>query len=135
MNADIAAGRMLIETLTRAVLDEDVHSSGVQGDLTNQLRAALLAIGSQTPLNVEAVANVEYASVSDDETVHDVVGPKLVGEPILLSHLFWRLESSPIPAEIVKSFPDLSQEKWDAAIRFLVLLLSGLERDRVVAER
>lgn len=135
MNADVGKGRMLIDVLTHAVQDEDVHSSGAQGDLTNQLRAALLAIGSQTPLNVEAVSNVEYASVGDDETVHDVVGPKLVGESILLSHLFWRLEGTPIPVEIVKSFPGLSQEKWDAAIRFLVLLLSGLERDRILAER
>ena len=135
MSADIATGRTLIDVLTRAALDETVHSRDSQDEITAALRSALLAIGSETPLNVAAVANVEYASAGDDDTAFDVVGPKLVGESILLSHLFWRLEDAPMPAEISKSFPGLSQEKWEAAIRFVVLLLSGLQRDMILPER
>lgn len=135
MSADVTMGRNLIDVLTRAVLDDDVHSRESQDEITAALRSALLAVGSETPLNVAAVANVEFASAGDEDTAFDVVGPKLVGEPILLSHLFWRLEGAPMPAEISKSFPGLSQEKWEAAIRFLVLLLSGLQRDMIVAER
>ena len=135
MSADIATGRSLIDVLTRAALDETVHSRDSQDEITVALRSALLAIGSETPLNVAAVANVEYASAGDDDTAFDVVGPKLVGESILLSHLLWRLEDAPMPAEISKSFPGLSQEKWEAAIRFVVLLLSGLQRDMILPER
>lgn len=135
MGTNNTTGQMLIDVLTRAVTDEDLQSRGKQGEVSNELRAALLAIGSETPLNVTAVANVEFGSVGDDDAVLDIVGPKLVDEPVLLSHLFWRLEDAAMPAEISKSFPRLSQEKWEAAIRFIVLLLSGLERDMTVAER
>ncbi len=129
MATNAYTSRLLLDALSHGVLDEEASSLDDQMEITDELRIALLAIGSETPSNLEAVAHIEFAAVKDDDRSGVVMGPKFIGEPILLSHLFWRLEGEPMPANIREAFPRLSKTKWDAALRFIVLLLSGLERD------
>lgn len=129
MATNAYTSRLLIDALTHGVLDEDASSVDDQMEITDELRMALLAIGSETQSNLEAVAHIEFAAVKEQDRSAIVMGPKLIGEPILLSHLFWRLEGEPMPANIRNAFPRLSKAKWDAALRFVVLVLSGLERD------
>jgi hypothetical protein len=89
--------------------------------ISEKLRAALLAFGSETPDNVSCTNRIEVGHVDD------VRGLKLRDQNILLSELAYELEDAPVPETVKAAFPDITGEDWSAFLRLTTLLYISLE--------
>jgi hypothetical protein len=90
--------------------------------LTDKLRAALLDFASETPDNRSAAERLEVGLVGS------TVGPKLAGRSMLMSDVAHAVEDLPVPGALKRSFPDLSEQDWDAFTRLTTLLYTVLSR-------
>lgn len=91
-------------------------------ELTGNLRAALLDYASETPDNRDAAARVEVGLVGS------TIGPKLVGQTLLLSGVAHALEEVDLPRALKQSLPTLSEKDWEAFTRLTTLIYTLLER-------
>jgi hypothetical protein len=89
--------------------------------ISERVRAALLAFGSETPDNVSCTDRIEVGHVDD------IRGLKLRNQNILLSELACELEDAPVPQTVKAAFPDITGEDWSAFVRLTTLLYISLE--------
>ncbi len=116
--SDVAVAReRFLQSLNRIAA-----GGGSAEELTVDLRAALLDFASETPDNRNAADRLEVGSVGA------TVGPKLAGRSMLLSDVAHAVEDLPVPGELKQSFPDLSEEDWEAFTRLTTLLYTVLSR-------
>jgi len=88
--------------------------------LTKQLRAALLALGSETPDNLNCADRIEIGAADGE------IGPVLCGYP--LSEIAHRLEDEPMPEALRAALPKMAERDWDAFMRLTTLLYIALSR-------
>ncbi len=117
---DVAAGR-LREQLLRFASEPTPDLTAT----TDALREALLALGSETPDNLAAVARVEAGLLIDEEAPG--LGLRLTASGLALSTVLNMLESSQMPADLAESLPQLTQSDYAAVLRVAVLVLSAFE--------
>ncbi len=99
----------------------EIASGGDDAEaLTAQLRAALLALGSETPDNLNCANRIEIGNS----------GGKIC--PMLRDHwladIAHTLEDEPMPDGVRTAFPDLAEQDWEAFMRLTTLLYIALSR-------
>ncbi len=82
--------------------------------LTAQIRAALLALGSETPDNLNCASRIEIGNAGGK------INPMLRDHR--LSEIAHTLEDEPMPDRVCTAFPDLSDRDWEAFMRLTTLL-------------
>ncbi len=128
MGVNTYTSRLLWDALTSIVQANRIPKPSDLGPATARVRDALLAVGSETPDNVNLVKHIEFGAIADGSEPVTWLGPMISGKPILLSDIVWALEEEAIPPSVRESIPSLSEEEWSAAIRIIVLILTALER-------
>jgi len=96
--------------------------------ISDQLRQALLRLGSETPDNLVAADRIGYG-LAEDRPDHRVLGLKVNGSDILLAEIANVIETLQLPRELQEWFPTLTSRDWDAATRMITMLLLALERE------
>lgn len=92
--------------------------------LTAQFREALLALGSETPDNLNCAERIGIG-IANRETGPEF-GPTLRGYPLAeIAHV---LEDEPMPQGLRTAFPHLTDRDWDAFGRLTTLLYIALSR-------
>ena len=89
---------------------------------TRNLRQALLAIGSETPDNLQCVADLDFGPIEDG------AGLRLSKLELPISDLAYELENLPLPAELKSRFPGLEERDWEAFGRLVTLLLISISK-------
>ena len=88
--------------------------------LTSRFRSALLALGSETPDNLNCARRITIADVDGQ------LGPVLCGRQ--LADIAHELEDQPMPEGVGTAFPDLTESDWNAFMRLTTLLYIALAR-------
>ena len=101
-------------------LNEIANGDAEAGAVAAQFRSALLALGSETPCNLNCAGRIEIG------VANGKVGPLLGGHP--LAEIAHAHEDQPIPEELRAAFPDLTDRDWDAFGRLTTLLYVALSR-------
>jgi hypothetical protein len=86
------------------------------GELTSELRTALLEFASETPDNLKCAERIEVGRVGHE------TGLKISRRELLFKEIAHVLEDCPPPAPLTKALPDLSEEDWDAFGRMTTLI-------------
>lgn len=97
------------------------NGRGSDEHLSNNLRAALLDFGSETPDNVNCASRIEVGTVETGR------GLKFKDKHLLLSEFAYQLEDAPMPDSVKRALPEVTEQDWDAFMRFTVLLYLALE--------
>lgn len=119
---------MVESGLVRALLQaQDADRPTGTEEATRALREELLRTGSSTPDNLSAATQVEYGEVAGEPGSPRTAGLKLSGTDILLADVLNAAEGSATPPEVRESFPELTQEQWDAVLRWTTMLMISLE--------
>ena len=112
--------RVVLQALLRWVCDK------VEGDQAcpslDEVRESLIHFGSETDDNLRALGALK--ALKSDRGC----GLTVDGVGISLADLINRMEGIAVPAEISDSVPGLTQERWEASLRIITLLLVALER-------
>ncbi len=128
MAVNTYTSRLLWDALTSIVQANRTPKPADLGPATARLRDALLAVGSETPDNLDCVNRIVFGAVADSDEPVTWLGPMIADKPILLSDILWALEAGPVPESVRERIPGLEDEDWDAAIRIIMLIMSALER-------
>ena len=89
-----------------------------------EFRKKLLLLGSETPDNIRATENLDIDFVEFNKAVFEI-GLVTAKSRYLISDVLHRCEGIPIPKKIKKSFPELTQDEWDACFRVVTLAFTG----------
>ena len=93
-------------------------------DLTESIREAFLALGSETPDNLAALRSFDVGHGSDgDQTAF---GLRLAGSKLMPSDIAYELESLSLPPELAKRLPEMTEQHWEAFGRLTTLLYIAL---------
>jgi hypothetical protein len=107
-------------------LNQIARGDGKPEALTGQFREALLALGSETPDNLNCAGRIEIGE-GDGK-----VGLMLGGHR--LADIAHELEDQPIPDALRSAFPNLTDRDWEAFGRVTTLLYIALMRPGGSAE-
>ena len=124
MDSSKPSGRLIeeIAAVARTGHDElDLRAA------TERIRARMLEYGSETPSNLEA-AELVFVAMHEEQ-------PGVAPQPeitvdregkIAVSDILYYAQGVRIPDELAECLPGVTQEQWDAAMRFAVLALYAL---------
>ncbi len=119
MTANRNTQAMFLDALSKLDVS-DLNNSG----LLSNFRSAFLALGSETPDNVQAV--MQFNVIQND----NAVGIGVCDGQYLLEDIAWAMEDIGIPPTIAERFPDLTQRDWEAYGRAVTILLSLMTSKR-----
>ena len=115
--------RMLLMKLASLNVVPDIAASQ---DLTGRFRQALLTFSSQSDENVACAKELDVGAFSPiDGTVEAGVRVHSLGR--LVSNVLWNAEGCPVPIQLKEAIPEITQQQWDASLRFATLLLTAFE--------
>jgi len=100
------------------------NAQGVPDDLIE----VLVDYGSATVENLNMSQRLEVGWVPE-LTGGSSKAVKIKGKNIRVSDLLNTAENRPLPTAVAERYPSLSQEEWNAALRFATLVLTLLEHD------
>lgn len=109
----------------RKILEELIHSAyagNLKPEQQQEFNDNLLLHGSHSEDNIDAISRIEFASQSNDQLTEYFF--RFKNKQTELADITNHLEGEPIPDHIKATFPDLSQEDWDATFRYITLLLT-----------
>jgi hypothetical protein len=121
MMTEDSPGTSFLRAITFALGDDrDV------GELDTAFVRTLLQFGSETEDNARCV---ELLGITRLRQPHgrDAVGFGLRGKAVPISDVVNSAEGSPVPDSVVKDFPNVTQDDWDAVLRLTTLVLIALE--------
>lgn len=95
-------------------------------ELTSRFRSALLLFGSESDDNRDCAAKIEVGMILNKFSPPRI-GVRLRGSTKSVTNVLWHAEGCPIPLQLVESFPELSQQQWDACLRLATLVFSAFE--------
>ncbi|OQY57868.1 MAG: hypothetical protein B6245_14855 [Desulfobacteraceae bacterium 4572_88] len=94
-----------------------------------EFREKFLALTSETEENVNCLKHLEYGKLTDSEAERVTSGVKIKGKDIVISEIMNAMEDIEyVPEPVKEYYPDLTNEEWQAATRFvtvMLLLISG----------
>ncbi|MDB4474608.1 DUF433 domain-containing protein [Opitutaceae bacterium] len=102
------------------------HDNPSSTSFTADFRRALLDHGSETPDNLDAIQRIDVGSLEEDRQAH-LRGFRIAKTGDAVTNILNHLEGASMPEEVKESFPELTQEDYDAAIRVTVLCLTAFE--------
>lgn len=112
-----------------ALCDQAAGESTSLPSLNRLLRSFISSVGSATEDNRRASQLLAFIRTKGTFKSDGMrVGIGVRKRAVLLSEITWNLEGEEIPAALRKAKIHLRQEDWEAAMRFLTLFLSALER-------
>ncbi len=94
---------------------------------TERIRARMLEYGSETPANLDAAERVFVAMHEDQPGIP--AQPEITVDQegkIAVSDILYHAQGARIPDELAECLPGVTQEDWDAAMRFAVLTFYAL---------
>lgn len=95
-------------------------------ELTEKLSHTLLNFASHSEDNLSCVNELDIGKFSQvDGTVAAGVRVRAIGR--LVSNVLWYAEGCSVPDQVREAIPEITQQQWDACLRFVTLLLSALE--------
>lgn len=97
------------------------EAAGSDKQLSAQFRAAVVAFTSETPDNMNCVDRIHVGSMGDAR------GLKFREADLMLSEVAHALEAVPMPEELCRSLPELSEADWYAFLRLSTPLYLALE--------
>lgn len=124
MSTALDVGRLFRDALAAGSTAENFPSDTALSRLTEEIREALLAFGSETPDNLACAQRIEYGVSIADGTA----GLQITGSAVPLTDIAWALEEMPLPSSVREAIPALSDADWDAATRLIALILLSFER-------
>lgn len=96
--------------------------------LNARLRETFLAMGSETPDNLACMRHVEIGPITDGTSLaRPCWGLRLAGAGEALSKVMNCAEGMDVPAMVLDQYPGISQDEWDALLRFATMILSAFE--------
>ena len=115
--------RMLLMKLASLNVVPDIAASQ---DLTGRFRQALLIFSSHSDENAACADELDVGPFSQmDGTVEAGVRVRALGR--MVSNVLWNAEGCPIPIQLKEAIPEITQQQWDASLRFATLLLTAFE--------
>nr|WP_044201224.1 hypothetical protein [Oscillochloris trichoides] len=100
-------------------------------DFSEEIMQVFLAVGSETPDNLNCYDHVEYGFVGEHALqIEDGYGLKVKGKPILLSEIANTMEGIDIPESIRLDFPSLTNQEWKAITRMITMVFLSLESQK-----
>ena len=119
-------------TLQRVFLNNMINKEYSHQDMirkNQEFREKFLALTSETEENVNCLKHLEYGKLTDSEAERVTSGVKIKGKDILISEIMNAMEDIEyVPEPVKEYYPDLTNEEWQAATRFvtvMLLLISG----------
>jgi uncharacterized protein (DUF433 family) len=113
---------------TRAAREPDARRT------TQKILKELLMYGSATPDNLEMSKYLEFGGIKTQLRT-GTMGAKIKGKTIPVSSILHHVEDLPLPRSVARTYPELTQAEWNAALRFATLVLTALERKGKSAKR
>jgi hypothetical protein len=99
------------------------------GEATEEVRRAILKVGSATEDNIACSECIEVATVRNRPFGPSCIRSVTVrGKGLPMADIFGTAEGCSVPKEIVEAFPELTQVEWDACLRLATLVFSAFER-------
>jgi hypothetical protein len=95
-------------------------------------REALLLFGSHTDDNCLSAKQIELIPHNDGHVAE--LALSVVPSGITLSDIIYAVESLPLPDQVAKDLPTLSEAEWSAAMRVIVLILKSFEHRKELEE-
>ncbi|MFI5526265.1 hypothetical protein [Streptomyces platensis] len=97
-----------------------------QGELTVQLRAALLNFASETPDNMDAAQRIAVLHTGEPQQ-----GPRLClsRSGLAFAKVVLIADGCPVPSCVLEEFPDLTQDEWNAVVHVTGLMLMAFEAE------
>ena len=92
--------------------------------LLQDLRAALLAFGSETDDNRDAVENLRLVARRGTTALG------VAGTDAALVDILNAMEDLPLPEELRTRFPGLNQSAWEASLRLTTLIMLAFTPER-----
>lgn len=117
MENQMATNKSAEEMMLNA-LEELLNADPPASQLLVKFQNAFLALGSETPDNLEAVEQFNLIKNGDR------VGIGVRGGQCLLTDIAWSMEDIELPSIIAERFPDLTEQDWEAYQRFITVLIS-----------
>jgi len=97
-------------------------------EATKAFRKALLDFGSETDDNRACAAAISVGVIKErNQPVRK--GLILRGHQCLVGTILNTAEGCPVPTQVRKAFPKLSQQEWDAVLRIATMVVLSLESD------
>lgn len=119
-------------TLQRVFLNNMINKEYSRQDMirkNQEFREKFLALTSETEENVNCLKHLEYGKLTDSEAERVTSGVKIKGKDIVISEIMNAMEDIEyVPEPVKEYYPDLTNEEWQAATRFvtvMLLLISG----------
>jgi hypothetical protein len=110
-----------------ANLPPDADAGLLEG-LNTRLRETFLAMGSETPDNLDCMRHLEVGPITDGTSLaRPCWGLRLAGTGEALSEVMNCAEGMDVPATVLERYPTVSQSEWDALFRFATMILSAFE--------
>ena len=116
-----ASGERFLAALTAVT-----REPGTAGPLDATFVRSLLDFGSETDDNVQCVERVGIRELVRPGAKRRV-GLALRHADIPLADIVNAAEGSELPQSVAESFPSVTQEDWDCALRLATLILTALE--------
>jgi hypothetical protein len=117
---------MATETARQEFLDSLPIRPQELGDRDRAFVRALLQFGSETDDNKQCVDRIGLQRINHpDGTAR--VGFALRHSGIPVADVFNAAEGSPLPALLAETFPDVTQDDWDAVLRLATLIFAACE--------
>jgi hypothetical protein len=97
-------------------------------DADAQFREGFLTFGSETPDNSACVDEIGFGSLPPNPTGYaSLLGFVLRRSGLVVSDILNEAEGCPIPEQVGREFPTLSQGEWDAILRLATMLVLAYE--------
>ena len=120
------AGQEFRALLMQLASQNVVSDIAASQDLTGRFRQALLIFSSHSDDNVACAEELDIGTFSQMEgTVEAGVRIRALGR--LVSNVLWNAEGCPVPTQLREAIPEITQQQWDASLRFATLLMTAFE--------
>lgn len=109
------------------VLLKLVATSHAEESLSRELKEAIVRTGSGTEANTACADRIDIGIVAGSGG-DSISCAKVKGTDFSVKDLVFELEEIEVPTEIRERLGGVTQDQWEAAVRFVGLLLIELER-------
>lgn len=96
---------------------------------TQMLRERILALGSETPDNLNCVNHIEIGKVTPGAGPLEARCIKVRGRDIRVVDVMHTIEDARMPKSVRDRYPDLTTGEWSACLRLATLVLMMFEQD------
>ncbi len=112
------------------------HTAKGWEKLVRSWKKAFLALGSETPDNLDCTKRVDYGQLSPKfHQTKGLQGLRIRGTRIPFATIASSVEGIEIPKVIADEFPDVTQAQWDAFLRVVTMIFIALEHPHQTRKR